>query len=124
MTKRQRQAAWLGIVLACVVAFVTIITSAIIGAVNSTMIREQQTTNTRTLDSTDRTLRLVEDCTTPGGECYERGRESTADAVGDIGRVTVLAAACAASIEDREIGVPARAALIQDCIVAQLDTAP
>ena len=45
--------------------------------------------------STNKTSKAVLDCTTPGGECFKRGRRATAKAVGDINRVIVLAASCA-----------------------------
>lgn len=38
---------------------------------------------------------ILVDCTSPGGECYERGQERTGEAVGNINRIVVLAAACA-----------------------------
>lgn len=118
----RRQWAWTFIVLGVVAIVGLLSVAAIIGAVNSTLIRQSQVTNTTTLNNSSRVLELVEDCTTPGGECYQRGRENTAGAVGDIGRVTVLAAACAASIEDANLSVPARADLIQRCIVDNLAT--
>lgn len=45
--------------------------------------------------STRDVLEEVRSCTTPGGECYQRGQESTVKAVGDINRIVVYAAACA-----------------------------
>lgn len=41
------------------------------------------------------TLQLIRSCTTPGLACYDRGQARTADAVADINRVVILAAACA-----------------------------
>lgn len=35
------------------------------------------------------------DCTTPGGVCYQQGRDSQSGAVGTINRITVVAVYCA-----------------------------
>jgi hypothetical protein len=43
-------------------------------------------------------LERLQDCTTPGGGCYEQSREGTSGAINNINEVTVAAAACA----DRE----------------------
>lgn len=40
---------------------------------------------------------IVKDCTTPGGECFERGQRATGDAVGSINKVTILVARCQAA---------------------------
>ena len=55
---------------------------------NADAIREAQKTNTETLDR-------INDCTTPGRECYDDGTKRTAAAVGSINKVAVFAAACA-----------------------------
>lgn len=121
MRLNRRHLRWVGVSLLVALFLVGITTSAIVGAVNSTMIRQQQKTNTSTLNSAERTAKLVEDCTTPGGDCYKRNQRSTSSAVGDIGRVTVLAAACGAELDGTEMTVPQRADRIQACIVRQLD---
>lgn len=121
MRLSRRHLRWVGIALLVALFLVGITTSAIVGAVNSTLIREQQKTNTSTLNSAEETAKLVEDCTSPGGKCYERGQRSTSSAVGDIGRVTVLAAACSAELQGADMTVPQRADRIQACIVKQLD---
>lgn len=65
------------------------------------------------------------DCTTPSGECYQRGQEQTAKAVADLvkanrqdevgtRRIVILAAACAEAIDD------ATALQIQRCVDEQL----
>lgn len=121
MRINRRHVGWTLVGLGIVAIVSLLATAAVIGAVNSTLIRQSQVTNTSTLNNSNRVLQLIEDCTRPGGECYERGRESTASAVSDIGRVTVLAAACSASLDDEALTVPQRADLIQRCIVANLD---
>lgn len=55
-----------------------------------------------------RTADRIEDCTTPGGECYERGQSQTTQAVGDIGKLSVYASACAADIVNKNFSVEAR----------------
>lgn len=89
------RAAWgvIGLVLgACAVALVV---AVIVAAVTATQIRESQVTNTRTIENTQATLDLIRDCTEPSGECYQRGQDSTADAVDNIGLLSAYAAACA-----------------------------
>ena len=74
-------------------------------------------TGKRLLETADR----IEDCTTPGGTCYERTQTQTAQAVNDIGLVTVLAASCAAEMDPERMGVERRAARIQRCVEKLLD---
>lgn len=116
----RRNVLWALMVLAGVVVVVAVVTSTIVSARNTALIRQTQLTNTGILKSTKQTAELVEECTTPGGECYERGQENTGKAVSDIGRVTVLAAACAASLSPEQVDVPTRADMIQRCIEQQL----
>lgn len=59
-------------------------------------------------------LNLIKSCTDPSGECAKRGQEQTADAIADINRVTVYAAACA-----DEPGVQGQSA-IYACVVEML----
>ena len=40
----------------------------------------------------------LQDCTTPGGSCYEQSRSGSSGAIRDINNITIAAAACA----DRE----------------------
>ena len=40
-------------------------------------------------------LQLIEDCTTAGGECYERGRKNTAGVVEILNEFEVYVIACA-----------------------------
>lgn len=67
------------------------------------------------------TLRVIRDCTQPSGQCYKRGQAQTAQAVADIGRYVVLAAACAADV-DASQPVDRRIALITACITERLAT--
>lgn len=95
MNSQRRTLAWVLVVALAAVLVVAVATSTIIGAVNSQRIRDTQVTNTRTLDTADRTLDLIRDCTEPGGECFDRGQKRTADVVADLNKAAVYAAACA-----------------------------
>lgn len=46
-------------------------------------------------ESAERGTARIEDCTTPGRDCYDSGQKRTADAIADINKVAVYAAACA-----------------------------
>lgn len=56
----------------------------------------------------------IEDCTTPGRECFERGQKQTAAAVASINRVAILAAACADKPHRQTVEQ------IQACVIAEL----
>lgn len=64
--------------------------------------------------SADRTLEQIEDCTTPGRECYERGVRRTADAIASINEVAIYAAACADKPRRQSVEE------IQSCVIARL----
>ena len=81
--------------------------------------REAQKTNTGTLEASQRTLDRVNDCTQPSGECFKRGQEQTAKAVGDINRVVVLAAACSVGL-DQKLGIDERQSQISSCVIDRL----
>lgn len=121
MTGQRRRLLLVLVGIGVAVLVVAMVASAITSAVNSTLIRQQQTTNTRTLDSSERTLRLIRDCTKPTGDCYARGEARVGGAVQDLSRVTVLAAACAAVLDDTAMPVPARATRIEKCVTNELN---
>lgn len=81
------------------VLVVVAVTAVIVSAVKSTSIRETQTENTTLIENTSKTLEIMQGCTTPGEECFDRGQERTAELVAgltsDLTRVTAYAAACA-----------------------------
>lgn len=60
------------------------------------------------------TLTTIEDCTQPSGHCYQSGRKATADAVANINRVVILAAACASQHRGESV------AEIQACVIDRL----
>ena len=87
-------------------------------ATKSTEIRDQQQENSPLIENTDATLERIQNCTTPGRPCYERGQRQLADAVGNVNRVVVLAAACASGPVTRT------EADIQACVVERLTDRP
>ncbi len=114
MSISRRKVAWfvLGAGLAGVllVVFAAVFTSA----TKTTQIRDTQETNSPLIASTNRTLKIIRDCTTPGRECYERGQQQLKGAITDINRVSIIAAACASG--PREVSVTE----IQACVIRRL----
>ena len=76
---------------------VAVLVSVIVSATKSTTIADKQATNSPKISETTETLRLVKDCVTPGGKCYERGQSQTAAAVGSLNEASVAAASAAAA---------------------------
>lgn len=93
---------------------VLLIGAVITSATKSTQIRDQQQQNSPLIANSDETLQLIKACTTPGLRCYERGQRQLADAVGNVNRVVVLAAACASG------PVTKSEAEIQACVIERL----
>jgi hypothetical protein len=67
------------------------------------------------------TNRRMSGCTTPGGACYEQGRQRTNQAVGDVVRVSVYVAECS-RLWPGESG-PAYDAKLQMCVQQRLHPA-
>jgi hypothetical protein len=88
------------LVAAVVAAALVVGLVVLVGLIRSTQIDNTAKADARdeTIANTARTLRLVRSCVTPSGKCYERGQAQTAEAVGNINRVVILAAACAAQM--------------------------
>lgn len=92
------------------------------------LIRATQVDNRTTLTSARdaataaaRTANRVEDCTTPGGDCYERSQRQTSGAVAGINTITVRATACLAAVlkgipDGSQVNVDDVATQIQQCI--------
>lgn len=116
--RRRRVIGWTVVGLAAGLIIVAMVVASIGGLSKSTVIREQQITNTKKIDDTARILRLVRSCTTPGQPCYERGQRQTAAAVGDINQVVVLAASCADKPRQQS------ETEIQGCIIRRLARMP
>ena len=79
LTTLERAGIWAFVLLLVVFAFV-----------NYLGIREMQ-----------RGTALIQDCTTPSGQCYQRSRAQTAGAVGSINTVTQIAVVCADQFDGR-----------------------
>jgi hypothetical protein len=84
-------------------------------------IEQQQQTNTDTINTAEETLARVIDCTEPGGECFEAGSKRTAAAVGNIGRLSVYAAACAADPVRQQETLQQRASEIEACVTGLVE---
>lgn len=119
----RRNLAWAVATVTAALLVVVVVTAALVSAAKSSAVRETQVSNTRTLDNTERVLALVQSCTTPGEECYEDGQRRTAQAVGDINRVIVLAAACSVGL-DPQLPVAERQTQISSCVIQRLSAKP
>jgi hypothetical protein len=86
-------------------------------------IEAQQDNNTSTINAAKETLERVIDCTEPGGECYGDGQKRTAEAVADIGQVSVYASACAVDPALLEQSLEQRADSIEKCVTRLLEIA-
>ena len=94
------------------------------------LIRDTQVGNRTTLQqakaaatSAKATADRIEDCTTPGGECFERSQRQTSGAVAGINTITVRAQACTLAITRQipagtRISVDEVAQEIEECIKA------
>lgn len=106
MSRPRNTAAWLAGVT--ITALVILLASAILYSAQTTStIRENQRTSIESLTR-------IKDCTEPGGRCFERGQRATADAVGDINRVAIYAAACADQPRRQTVEQ------IQSCVIDKL----
>jgi hypothetical protein len=119
----RRNFAWAVASVTAAVLVIVVVTAVLVSAAKSSAIRDTQVTNTQTLDNTDQTLKLIQSCTTPGEECYEDGQRRTAQAVGDINRVIVLAAACSVGL-DPQLPVAERQTQISSCVIQRLSAKP
>lgn len=118
-TPRRRHIGWT-LLAVCVAAFLLAVVAVIastrqtLDQVRSTQI-EGTPTGQKLLKASDRIL----DCTDPNGQCYRDSQARTAQAVGDINRVIVLAAACSVGL-DPDVSVKARQIAIQGCVIQRL----
>ena len=105
------------------------LTATLTAAFKATAIRGTQESNTVKVDVQSETLKLVKDCVTPGGVCYERGQRQTASAVGalnDGAKISAAAAAaCAAQPDIQQApNVQSRTKLILRCMNGTLKDKP
>lgn len=88
MNTNVRTFTWVVITLLAAALTITLLTATIVGADNTATIRQAQRESAES-------LQIIRSCTTPGMQCFDEGQKRTADAVADINRVAVYAAACA-----------------------------
>ena len=82
-------------------------------------VRQTQVYNTARAKDTQTLAEQIRSCTTPGGECYDRGQKQTAKAVGTIG-VTQQAAAAAGAYCATHKPVPDSKRAMLRCVKAQM----
>jgi hypothetical protein len=76
-------------------------------------------TGTYSSISNNTTLNTVKDCTDPKGKCYRDGQRRTAEAVSDLSRIIILAAACAVDVTPSD-SIVERQAAITTCITKRI----
>lgn len=81
---------------------VLLISAAVLSAVTVTRVSDRQGENTETLgdaaraaEAAEKGVDLIQDCTSPGGDCYARSQRRTAAILSDFNQAVVFAAACA-----------------------------
>lgn len=84
-------------------------------------VEAQQDLNSGYIANSKDTLDRVVDCTEPGGKCFNEGAERTAEAVGNIGRLSVYAAACAADRRLVDQTLEERADEIEKCVTQLIE---
>lgn len=87
LTRVQRWVIFVGLIL--------VLVSTILSAAGVWGLRGIAQSNKDTNSNTNRVTQAILDCTNPSGKCFQNGQSRTADAVGNINKVVVLAAACA-----------------------------
>lgn len=107
MNPSARNFMWVAVALLAASLTITLLVATLVGADNTNTIRQAQRDNAET-------LRLIRSCTSPGMECFERGQKQTAEAVADINRVAIIAAACADKPNRQTVEQ------IQSCVITRL----
>lgn len=110
--------------------FVVAMAGALIAAVVTlAQVRETQLEGTPLGKTLVKSAERILECTEPGtakqpaGECYQRNQQRTAKAVGDIGRINVLAVVCAADV-DPSLPFKTRLAQVSKCVADGLAADP
>lgn len=115
---------WVLVSLSLGIAFIIFIWLAVSTAQNAAAakdvaqkIRDSQKTNTKTLDYSKRTLKLVNDCVTPGESCFDDGQERQGQIITTVTEqqreAAVYAAACADQPDEQTVSE------IYTCVVKQ-----
>lgn len=113
---RARVVAWIVFTTCCAALVLSFV--GLIAAIRQTQL-ENTPTGDKLLAASDRII----DCTEPTGDCYKDGQRRTAQAVGNINRVIVLAAACSVGL-DPALDVAERQTEIQSCVIERLSAKP
>ena len=110
---RTRRAAWfaIGVVIMALVVLgaVTVIrTTTAVELIRTEQIRnvERSKETNENTEALKEAVRLIISCTTPEGECSQRGQRRTGEAVASINDVIIAAAACA-KLHDTETAIRA-----------------
>lgn len=111
---KARAVLWSRIFIVCATLFSVFVAILLLTAV--LLVRQTQLDNARRAEDTRELAEQIKSCTTPGGECFQRGEKRTAAAVGAIGVVNKRSAAAAASCAQTRSKYQA----ILDCINAKL----
>lgn len=93
---------------------VLVILMGVVYCVLSSYITSRQIRETQ--KATRSTISVIQDCTTPGGKCYQRTQRQTRGVVDSINEVSVYAATCA-----KRYGTVSR---IESCVLAFLHDRP
>ena len=110
------------------IVFVGVALTLLLGttAVIVSQIRHQQVQSRGTLVSANTAARnaqitadAIHSCVTPGLPCFQRAQRRTADAVSNINRVVILAAACAVDLPP-DLSIVQRQTQIQSCVISGL----
>lgn len=77
-------------------------------------VRNTQLEGTPTGKKLLQSAETIEDCTQANGECYERNLQRSAEVIGDLNRVIVIAASCASGPDEKTVQ------RIQECVINRL----
>lgn len=118
-TPRRRTAGWV-LLSVCAVAFI-LGTVATVASTRQAVdeVRRTQLEGTPLGKQLAKSADRILDCTDSTGECYKRNERRTAQVVGDLNRVIVLAAACSVGL-DPNFTVDQRQIAIQGCVLDRL----
>jgi len=90
-----RAALWTRILVVSGIVFSVVVAILLLATV--LIVRQTQVDNAERAEDTKVLAEQIKSCTTPGGECFQRGERRTAKAVGAIGAVNKRSAAAAAA---------------------------
>lgn len=105
------------------IVFMVAVSAIVVGGV--WLIRSTQVHTASLAEETHKSTALIESCVNPGGKCYQRAKQRTGDAVGQLNRYVVLSASCTAHIATATHGLAGISQtdltkLITACVRSQL----